>query len=670
MPHALRRTCETLLLTLLAFSVLWKGGKSLETTWLFAIAGSLLILLQAAWNTPPAVAVPRRLWWPAMTLFAWTVLSFAYSSTRNYGFDEVLQSAGVALLLCWMIRMQLSGAERKTLSFRVARTIAVVAYSACAVGVLVYVLQPVNRFVGSFFDQRFHTDYWPNAWAQFCLLAWPMIVWTVFSPEAGWKRSQFSVTRVVLHWAVVAFFLSCLLLSYSRAGFLAFLGQLALCLCLLAVGMRRRVNWHQLIVTTLSVGFFAMLWFSAINVLRSHYHPVESVLRKATFSSAEGNSSFSERAQFWKQAFSLSLEKPLTGWGPYSFRFVQPRLQQDVLATSDHAHNIILKYAMERGWPAALLLLLLAVVVYVHGLRRWWHGVLHYQHGTHLTLAFLVALAGVAAHNLVDYNVQFVGILLPLTLIAGIVAVPLSPRTTPARAKAQRVVESLLALLVLAFALREGYYLIISSRGRHAEAQGKALQAIVWYSDAESALFTRDLLLSKASLLLEPGKLDESHLTEARQALDDYERVNAQDARLWKLRGDLAVAAQRPTEAMDAYRKAYSLGKYNDIGIAHLLLREMAGSNVRATPEIDAWRNELERVLNDFALAIEENAHFISLSHNVEGAIETASLLARLYPRDADAYRQLTERIRAKSQDDRTRFEARPDGLLWKAAPQ
>jgi tetratricopeptide (TPR) repeat protein len=299
-----------------------------------------------------------------------------------------------------------------------------------------------------------------------------------------------------------------------------------------------------------------------------------------------------------------------------------------------------------------------------------WHGVCHYQHGTHLTLAFLVAIAGVAAHNLVDYNVQFVGILLPLTLITGIVSVPLSPRTTSARAKAQRVVEGVLAILVLAFALREGYYLLISSRGRHAEAQGKALQAIVWYTDAQPALFTRDLLLSKAALLLEPGKLDDAHLAEAKQALNDYQRVNAEDARLWKLRSDLAVAAQEPQKATDAYRKAYALGKYNDIGIAHLLLREMAGPKVRATPEIDAWRNELERVLNDFALAIEENAHFISLSRNVEGAMETASLLARLYPQDADAYKQLIERIRAKSQQDRTRFQARPDGLLWKAPPQ
>lgn len=325
---------------------------------------------------------------------------------------------------------------------------------------------------------------------------------------------------------------------------------------------------------------------------------------------------------------------------------------------------------MERGWPAAALLLALCGIAYFYGLRRWWHGVCHYEQGTHVRLAFLLGLAGVAAHNLVDYNLQFVGILLPLILVLGIVSVPLAPRTTVKRAMSQHVIESVLACLLLAFALREGYYLLISSRGRHAEAQGKPLQAIVWYTDAEPALFTRDLLLSKASLLLEPGKLDEGHLAEAGKALDAYQSVNAEDARLWKLRGDLASTSGQAQDAVIAYRKAYELGKYNDIGIAHLLLRELAGSRIRPTPEIDAWRRELERVLNDFALAIEENAHFISLSRNVEGAMETASLLARLYPADAEAYEQLIDRIRQKSLKDRSLLQSRPDGLLWKASAQ
>jgi O-antigen ligase len=49
----------------------------------------------------------------------------------------------------------------------------------------------------------------------------------------------------------------------------------------------------------------------------------------------------------------MSWERPMIGFGPGTFRFVQPQLQHEVLATSDHPHNVFLKLAMERGWPAA-----------------------------------------------------------------------------------------------------------------------------------------------------------------------------------------------------------------------------------------------------------------------------------------------------------------------------
>jgi Zn-dependent M32 family carboxypeptidase len=71
--------------------------------------------------------------------------------------------------------------------------------------------------------------------------------------------------------------------------------------------------------------------------------------------------------------------------------------------------------------------------------------------------------------------------------------------------------------------------------------------------------------------------------------------------------------------------------------------------------------------MNDFSFAIEQNAHFISLSRNVEGLVETAKLMAKLYPEDADAYDPLIDHVQAKSAVDRAKFSGRPDGLLWGA---
>ena len=666
MSQWVRRWSEAGLLALLAVTMLWKGGKSLESTWLFAAAAAFLVLLQSMFLRPD-VAVPRRLWWPVMGLLAWTLLSFVASSTRNYGFDELLQSAAFSLLFCWAIR-EYAVAGNNIFAQRVARTIAFVAYFACAIGVVVYVLQPVNRFVGSFFDHRFTTDYWPNAWAQLCLLSWPLVVWTLFSPEAGWKREKFTEPKIMLHWVVAGFFIGCFFLSYSRAGFLAFVGQLGLAALLLFIAFRSRIEWKKLLVAVLTVAFTAMLWFSAVNVLRSHFHPVESVIKKATFSSAEGGSSFSERAQFWQQAAALSVQRPLLGWGPYSFRFVQPRLQQSVLATSDHAHNVLLKFAMERGWLAALLLACIGFTVAVQGFFSWKQWSRQHANGAHLKFAMFIGFIGVAAHNMVDFNLQFIGILLPLCIVSAVLAVPPVLRHSARRAKSQQIIEGLLAILVLLFAMREGVFLFLSSRGRHAEANGNVIQALQYYHASEGALFTRDLFLSKAGLLLgETAKLSDDKLAEAEAALHAYATGNSEDQRLWKLRGDLADTRGEPTEAISQYKQAEALGKYNDIGIAFLLLRAMAGPQEKATPDIDAWRPELERLMNDFSFAIEQNAHFISLSRNVEGLVETAKLMAKLYPEDADAYDQLIDHVQAKSAVDRAKFSGRPDGLLWGA---
>ncbi len=660
MSRFLHRWCEAVLLALLVVAVLWKGGKSLESTWLFAGVSAALIIAQA-FSLRQSATLPRRLWWPVMALLTWTFAAFMASSTRNYGFDELLRAAGFALLLCWAMR-EYAASANQVFAKRVARTLALAAYVACGVGVAVYALQPVNRFVGTFFDHRFHTDYWPNAWAQLCLLAWPAVVWALFSTEAGWKREQFTPARLAVHWLVVSFFVGGFLLSYSRAGFLAFSGQVVLSALLLLLTIRDRVDWKNLLVGVLTVMFLAMLWFSAVNVLRSRFHSVESVVAKATFTSAEGGSSFSERAEFWKQASSLAAQRPLAGWGPYSFRFVQPRSQTEVLATSDHAHNVFLKHAMELGLPAAALLALLWATVALQGWRTWKDWSRRRVAGSHLKFAMFIAFAGVAAHNLVDYNLQFIGILLPLCLAAAYVGLPPALKHSARRTKAQRLVECMLAVLVLVFAAQEGWYLLVSSRGRHAEAAGNAQEALTWYRRAEGALFTRDLFLSEAGLYMDAGQLDD-----AQRALDAYAALNAEDQRLWKLRGDLAELRKDQAGAVSNYQRAYELGKYNDIGISHLLLRARAGSPAKVTPEIDAWRPALERLMNDFGYAIEQNAHFISLSRNVEGLVETAKLMQRLYPGEAEAYGNLIERVEEKAADDRAKLTARPEGLLWNA---
>jgi hypothetical protein len=135
-----RPITERVVLAFLAVAILWKGGKSLDVVWLLAlVAGSLAFITTSA----RSASVPKPYLIILLALLSWTVLSFAFSSTLSYGFDELLQATSLSLLLMY-------GASRRQedpmFASRFAQTVSAAGLIACGVGVVVYVLQPVSRF--------------------------------------------------------------------------------------------------------------------------------------------------------------------------------------------------------------------------------------------------------------------------------------------------------------------------------------------------------------------------------------------------------------------------------------------------------------------------------------------------------------------------------------------
>ncbi len=632
---------------LLAFCILWKGGKSLEATWLLALlAGGLtLAWWQGQLHLPKekrACAVPQWLWWSGLAFLLWTIVAYIQSSTRNYGLDEVLRDASLWFVLLWIVRMR-GTKHGEEMERGIIKVIAVCAVIACMVGVAVYSLQPVNRFVGTFFDHRFHTDYWPNAWGQFLLLAWPAVILATSSmKKAPWT----SVTRT----AALGLLFGCLLLSYSRGAMMAFAGQIVL-LSLFSVFVwwkaKKRMPIKEIGIATIGAMIIGAAIFFGANQLRSRLFDVQSVTEKVTFTADEGRSSIDERSQFWHQSYALMLERPLLGWGPYSFRFVQPRLQGHVLATSDHPHNVFLKLGMERGVIAMLLFGVIVIGILFFAVRKLWDST---------RILLVIAVAGVLAHNLIDYNLQFVGIALPFWLLLGCIATPCTKSPANMTLHLRRIVEVLLASALLIVTIAEGRMLVLSSFGRHAEAAGKADEALAWYDQADGEWFSRDMYLGKANLLY-PA----SYQAEAVEMLERYLAENAEDARAWKLYGDFLE--QRDPKRMDAYARAYAYGRYDYVGMINaylVFLRDEKGGE-----KLDSLEPELDKLFQNYAEAIKFNVHFIALSQNVEEFQELANTLAQLYPVKAAAYRKASDEAWAKAQQERTRFAERQPGMLW-----
>lgn len=636
------------LFLLLFFSILWRGGKSLDATWILAMVTSIVALADAlfVWESEKTRA-PIFPWILALLFLGWTILSFLNTTTANYGLDEVMQTAS----LFFVFQFALSVPERilHSLQSRFARILAATAVFACAIGIIVYILQPVSRFTGTFFDYRFHTDYWPNAWAEFLLLSWPLALWSAF----GRKEAVGNVFGKV---SVVGLLLACLFLSYSRGSIIVFVIQLFLLAFLFVRRLSDHVFVKKLIVGSLSALLVSFALFSAVNHLRSEFHPIESVLEKATFTSAEGTSSVSERRQFWNQAVVFALQKPMFGFGPYSFRFLQPHLQTDVLATSDHPHNVFLKFAMERGVPAALLFG--ALVLWC--LMSCWTDVRRRRRAGSddvLSALLIVSIAGVLLHNLIDYNLQFVGIALPFWFILGLIVPRVSGEKVSMCCR-ERSASVLLACSLLVITLIEGRFLVFSSLARRAQAVGDDASALVWYAKTDASIFQRDAWLSRARIHLASDRPAGAQL-----AIANAMRENAYDYRVWKLQGDIHLKSGNRGGALTAFGRAYAYGKYNDLGIARVFFELFLEQ--RGTVALDLRRHEFELLLNDFGLAILQNIHFIDLSDNVEELSMFAEIFARQYPTDASIYRALSRETKEHAEQERSRLSSRPRGLLW-----
>ncbi|MDD3896605.1 MAG: O-antigen ligase family protein [Candidatus Peribacteraceae bacterium] len=650
-----RRLALASFLGALAFFLLWKGGKPLEATWLLTVLA--WICTYQFWKTDSKEGAREPLWlWGILMLFvAWTFVSYLNTATGNYGLDEVLRTGALVLMLLWVRRRAADGSG--ALESTMMRTIAVATFVACGVGWVVYVLQPVERFVGTFFDYRFHTDYWPNAWAEYLLLVWPLTALWAERVVASWKKERYPWAETLMSNVIIGALFGSLLLSYSRGGSIAFLLQLGLWGYLLSRREMKR-GWKRPLAEAAAVFAVALIAFAGINSMRSQFYAVQSAAEKITFTAAEGTSSITERNNFWQDATTLALERPFFGWGPYSYRFLQPRMQDAILATSDHAHNVILKYAAERGLvPAALFagfLLLLFSSSFLRSLRNTEGG----KRTLEIREAMFVGAVGVIAHNMIDFNLQFVGIALPLWAFFGILSNDIPLRGILVPKNVARTVEVVLVTVLMVVAVVEGRHMLLSSLGRHAEARQDYATATKWYEASRAQKYTRDMHLSRAHVFLEMEDVDR-----ASSALSDYFAQNGEDGRAWKLRGDVC-RAQRDWEcAIMNYEKAYALIRYNGVDVLHALIGTLRDAGRKE--EIDARREEFDALTVLYGEAIERNAHYIALSGNVPEFLSLLQTLAVLYPEDEPRYAVIGAKAELNARMEQERLKGRKSGYLW-----
>ncbi|MFH1284144.1 MAG: O-antigen ligase family protein [Candidatus Peregrinibacteria bacterium] len=511
--------------------------------------------------------------------------SFVFSQTKNLGFSEVL--AFISMVPLYF----LFAYKKNEWAGSFLRIVGFGTILAVIVGYFIYFAKPEVRMFGPFFNIFYHSNVWPNAFALFLLMAWP-----VFMLLAG-KKSRWQTA------VLIGFVLSALLLTYSRGALIVLGGQAVLML----IYFFKRIRWKAVFLVGLTILTAGVFFFGA-NAFRSMNHETVNIEERITFGNSESLTSAQERVDFWLGAVELIKEKPLFGWGPFSFRQAYNGIQKTFLGNADHPHNLFLKIGAENGLIALGAFLVFLISIFAVVVKRF-PRLSRVKKDSVYILG--VSVLGGFAHNMIDYNLNFmvnlVTLFIFIILIRSLVA--------KAAAKERRAVLGLvLAVIVGLMAVYEGGILVLSK--------------VVDESYTAYSFFPRNYYLNMADETIKANDFDTAfHSTEKEIEL------NPLDSQAWYLKGVLYCDENNPdrniTECRDDLEKAIELNGMNEMAYYADYFRIFAIFSDRDPNEMIQKTLELLNIYFDY---VGNNVHFTAYTGNVEATAELIDLLVPYLP--------------------------------------
>jgi len=362
--------------------------------WICFIGIIWIFLISQKWNSPSNnwnLSVLTNL--SLAVFFIMTLLSFFYSSTPNVGLNEIIRLGfGIMILILSIVRFY-NLKKWRQLSW----ILTILGLLGVVIGTYSYLSFSFNRFAGFFISFGAFNGFYPNAWADFVILIFPAVFYLFVTEKARFAK--------ILTGSVAVFLTASLILTYSRGGWISFAGLTVLMGIVLMFSKNVKKSVFKILIGSVILGILVTGVVIGINEIRfSNKFQVQSFVKKAALESREGKASVSERSQFFGASFKLIKEKPWLGHGPYSFKYVYPRYQQEMLSLSDHPHNLFLKIAVERGLIALSFFL-------IFGLMVLWRAVEIIRRKTgkeRLIVGFILSsLIAITAHSMIDFNLNF-----------------------------------------------------------------------------------------------------------------------------------------------------------------------------------------------------------------------------------------------------------------------
>jgi len=557
-------------------------------------AGFPMVLLFGVLLLPMAIyeLKKKREWNLYEALFlgifcTFVVGSFAFSQVRNFGFSEVLAYLSAVLLYLIYSNIKIGFSEK------FLKVVMWFSVFAVFLGYIFYFTRAEVRMFGPFFNILDNSNVWPNAFALFLLLMWPLIA--VVNKKIDLK---FAVLCGVV--------LSGLLLTFSRGALIAFAGQIVV----LFIHFLKRIELKKVAYCLLAVVFAVGLFYGA-NYVRSLKNEVIDIEQRIEFKTPDSATSVNERMDFWRGSLELIKEKPFFGWGPFSFRNAYNPMQKTLLANADHPHNIFLKIGVENGLIALfgfvgfLITLFLLFVRRVFGKDKIKMSVSKKD----VLFVLFVSVLGGFAHNLIDYNFNFLQNLILLFLfMAFIRSMLIKKESSPSLYYKFFVI--CFAVVVCAVSLYEGALL--------------ALHRTYSPTVMEYSLFPRNYFLTSGDQALQ-----KKDFKGATQFIDKELSLNPLDSQAYYLKGAMYCNKRNPEANLalckENLRKAINANPMNDFIYYRDFIKTLDPQTISRN-DVAVVHKAGELIMLYFDM-VDKNVHFTAYTGNVEAAAETVDWL-------------------------------------------
>lgn len=608
------------LVVLLIVALVDRGGIHLTFYFLFATVTIFFIGISLRVSIKKGIRIPFY-FFPLVLFLLFVWISWFLSPMKGEGIRELLAfTSGVFLFFSLsQIPFSVKNLRKFFMIFLVIGNIEIL------YAFYVYIFRPFNRLAGTFQDYQYSYAFFPNAFANFslALIAGSFyFLWT--SHQTKYK---------ILSFISLAFSLTALSLTYSRGGLLAlFLMVFVFCGIALFRGCFRDSHFWRTAFFALTAVILSFFVAWNINFFRSYSFPITHFSDKISLNTSEKTASVDERLDFWKGSLFLMRERPFFGYGPYSFQYVFPRYQKELLAISDHPHNVFLKIGVENGLLALASFLFFLSSFTVFCCRR----VAELGRDKRRAIFFLTLMVLVFFfHNVLDYNLNFLANFLVLWLGLGMVSSLFLRHEDCRRFRIQnffvRLTVSVFAFLFLFFVGHEAFYGVFYKDGRTAFSEKHYSEAIVAYKKAEPLWLQRRFSydVSAAYGALSRQKRDSFLLKKGEQFLSQAVMENPFDA--FMLDAYAKTAYQGGTisleEAISYYLEAIELDPLNNFSYYHHIVSAYAQNGDKNL--FLQWESRISELLDRYSVKLRDNAHLTVLTDNPRHAFEIYELLAQ-----------------------------------------